>query len=188
MEEEHERGYAHFLEHLAFRGSRYVADGEAKRVWQRLGATFGNDSNAATTPTQTIFRLDLPQASPDALDESLQILSGMMAAPNIAPAEVEAERRTVMAEAREQDGAEVRIGDATSKLFYAGQRLADRSPIGTMASLAQANAESLRAFHDRWYRPDTAVIAISGDADPADMARLIARQRRGHAAAECIFH
>ncbi|MFM8542351.1 MAG: M16 family metallopeptidase [Chakrabartia sp.] len=175
MESEEERGYAHFLEHLAFRGSRYVADGEAKRVWQRLGATFGNDSNAATTSTQTIFRLDLPQASPQALDESMRILSGMMAAPNITEAEVEAERRTVMAEARERDGAQVRLSDATTQLFFAGQRLADRPPIGTAAALAKARAGTLRAFHDRWYRPDTTVIAISGDADPDVLTDIIAR-------------
>lgn len=179
MESEDERGYAHFLEHLAFRGSRYVADGEAKRVWQRLGATFGSDSNAATTPTQTIFRLDLPQASPQALDESMRILSGMMAAPSITEAEVEAERRTVMAEARERDGAQVRLSDATTQLFFAGQRLADRSPIGTPQSLAKASAQTLRAFHNRWYRPDTTVIAISGDVDPDVLADIIARHFSG---------
>ncbi|MFN5759235.1 MAG: M16 family metallopeptidase, partial [Sphingomonadaceae bacterium] len=93
MERPNEQGYAHFLEHLSFRGSKYVADGEAKRVWQRLGATFGSDSNAQTSPTQTIYSLDLPQARPEAVAESLRILSGMMSAPTISPAEVEAERR-----------------------------------------------------------------------------------------------
>ena len=55
-----EHGYAHFNEHLSFRGSKYVPDGEAKRLWQRLGATFGSDTNATTSPTQTIYKLDLP--------------------------------------------------------------------------------------------------------------------------------
>jgi len=175
MEREGERGYAHFLEHLSFRGSRYVKDGEAKRVWQRLGATFGSDSNAVTSPTQTIYKLDLPQAGFPALNESLQILSGMMAGPTISQAEVDAERRTVSAEAREQDGAQVRVSDAASKLLYAGQPLSERSPIGTLDSLAKATPASLRAFHDRWYRPDNTVIAISGDGDPVVLAQLITR-------------
>lgn len=173
MERPNEQGYAHFLEHLSFRGSKYVADGEAKRVWQRLGATFGSDSNAQTSPTQTIYSLDLPQARPEALAESLRILSGMMSAPTISPAEVEAERRTVMAEARERDGAQMRVQNAIMKLFFAGQPLATRTPIGTSESLAAATAETLRAFHDRWYRPDNVVLAISGDVDPAVLAPLI---------------
>ncbi len=175
MERDGERGYAHFLEHLSFRGSRYVKDGEAKRVWQRLGATFGSDSNAITSPTQTVYKLDLPQAGFPALNESLQILSGMMAAPTISQTEVDAERRTVSAEAREQDGAQVRVADAAAKLLYAGQPLSERSPIGTLDSLAKATPALLRAFHDRWYRPDNTVIAISGDGDPVVLAQLISR-------------
>src|SRR3546814_2233891 len=57
MEQDSELGFAHFLEHLTFRGYKYVPDGEAKRVWLRLGATFGSDSNAQTTPTDTVTRL-----------------------------------------------------------------------------------------------------------------------------------
>jgi len=173
MERPNEQGYAHFLEHLSFRGSKYVADGEAKRVWQRLGATFGSDSNAQTSPTQTIYSLDLPQARPEALAESLRILSGMMSTPTISPAEVEAERRTVMAEARERDGPQMRVQNAIMKLFFAGQPLATRTPIGTSESLAAATADTLRAFHDRWYRPDNVVLAISGDVDPALLVPLI---------------
>lgn len=175
MEAPNEQGYAHFLEHLSFRGSKYVADGEAKRIWQRLGATFGSDSNAQTSQTQTIYSLDLPQARPAALDESLRILSGMMAAPNISAAEVEAERRTVMAEARERDGAQMRVQNAILQLFFAGQPLASRTPIGTSESLAAATPATLRAFHDRWYRPDNMVLAISGDVDPAQITPLITK-------------
>lgn len=175
MERDTERGYAHFIEHLSFRGSKYVTDGEAKRVWQRLGATFGNDSNAITSPTQTIYKLDLPNAGFPALNESVKILSGMMSGPTISQAEVDAERRTVSAEAREQDGAQVRVADAASRLFYAGQPMADRSPIGNLDSLAKATSESLRGFHNRWYRPDNTVIAISGDGDPVVFAQLISR-------------
>ncbi len=173
MEEDHERGFAHFLEHLSFRGSKFVADGEAKRVWQRLGASFGSDTNAETSATQTIYKLDLPNATMSGLDESIKILSGMMAGPSISDAEVETERRTVLAEAREQNGPQVRVRDATTALFFSGQRLENRSPIGTTQTLVGATAPALRAFHDRWYRPDKAIIAISGDVDPAQSEALI---------------
>jgi zinc protease len=175
MERDSERGYAHYLEHLSFRGSRYVVDGEAKRVWQRLGATFGSDTNASTTFTQTIYKLDLPAASRDGLDESIKILSGMMAGPTITLAEVDAERRTVLAESREQFGPQVTVTNATTGLFFAGQLVANRSPIGTTQSLNAATPQSLRAFHDRWYRPERAIVVISGDADPAIFEEMIVK-------------
>jgi zinc protease len=174
-ERDSEQGYAHFIEHLSFRGSKYVMDGEAKRVWQRLGATFGSDTNAATTPTQTIYKLDLPSATPDGLNESLKILSGMMSAPSMTQAEVDAERRTVLAEARESRGAQQRVGDAVRSHLFAGQLLGVRAPIGTPESLQAATAESVRGFHNRWYRPDKTVIAISGDISAEQLQTMIAR-------------
>jgi zinc protease len=173
MERENERGYAHFIEHLSFQGSRYVADGESIKIWQRLGASFGSDTNASTTNTQTIYKLDLPNATRSGLDESVKILSGMMSAPELKPDQVEAERRTVLAEAREQAGPEVRVGDATRAHYFAGQLLATRSPIGTTEALNAATAASLRAFHDRWYRPERAIVVIVGDGNPALFEQMI---------------
>ena len=64
-ENDDERGFAHFIEHLVFRQSKYLADGEAIHTWQRLGATFGSDTNAETTPTGTTYKIDLPNADLD---------------------------------------------------------------------------------------------------------------------------
>ncbi|WP_375428239.1 M16 family metallopeptidase [uncultured Sphingomonas sp.] len=170
-----ERGFAHFLEHLSFRGSSHVPDGEAKRVWQRLGATFGSDSNAQTTPTQTLYKLDLPGATATGLDESLKIMAGMMAAPTLTDASVSAERPIVLAEQREQPGPQVRFGDLIRSTFFAGQPLAERSPIGSVKTLEAANARGVQAFHDRWYRPSRTVVVIAGDMDPSVFAAGIAR-------------
>lgn len=73
MERESEKGFAHLLEHLSFRGSAKVPDGESKREWQRLGVTFGSDSNASTTPVSTTYKLDLPDANETSLDKSMMI-------------------------------------------------------------------------------------------------------------------
>ncbi len=170
-----ERGFAHLIEHLSFRGSVYVPDGEAKRVWQRMGTTFGSDTNAQTTPTGTTYKLDLPGATSTGLDESLKILSGMMAQPNINSAALNAERPVVLAEQREQPGPQVRFGDALRQVFFAGQPLADRSPIGNIKTLEAATADGVKSFHDRWYRPERAVVIISGDFDPAMAEQLLAK-------------
>lgn len=173
MEKEQEQGFAHFMEHLSFRGSKYVPDGGAKRVWQRLGATFGSDSNAETTPTQTVYKLDLPDANPISLEESVKIISGMVTAPGINTAAISAERPVVLAELQERQGPQSKLQDATRELFFAGQRLASRAPIGTVETLSAANAKMLKAFHQRWYRPENTVIVIAGDGDPAVFEALI---------------
>ncbi|MGD9810064.1 MAG: M16 family metallopeptidase [Sphingobium sp.] len=179
MERADEEGYAHFIEHLTFRGSKYVPDGESKRLWQRLGVSFGSDSNAQTTPTGTVYALDLPNASPDGLLESMKILAGMMSEPNIVPSAVEAERAIVMAEMREGTSVATRVGDASRALFFGGQPLGSHPPIGTAESLSAATAAKLQAFHDRWYRPENAVISISGDVDPKVMEDLVKSQFSG---------
>lgn len=172
-EQESERGFAHLLEHLSFRGSAFVPDGESKRIWQRLGVTFGSDSNASTTFTQTVYKLDLPTATPAGLDESFKILVGMMSAPAITQASLDAERPVVLAEAREQPGAQERLQDTMLGLMFAGQPVANRKPIGTTKALTAATPASVKAFHDRWYRPDRAVVIVIGDMDPAVLEAMV---------------
>lgn len=167
MEHESEKGFAHLLEHLSFRGSSKIPDGESKRVWQRLGVTFGSDSNAATTPLSTTYKLDLPDATEASLDQSMMILADMMSAPNITTESLTLERPVVLAEQREALGPSERFDEMRRRLLFAGQRFADRPVIGTVETLTGATAESVRAFHQRWYRPERATLVIVGDLDPA---------------------
>lgn len=174
-ETDSERGYAHLIEHLSYRASQYVPDGEAKRIFQNFGATFGLDTNAETSPVSTTYKLDLPSATTERLDQSLKILSGMMAHPVISATTLNAERPVVLAERREQPGPQVRFGDARNAAFFAGQPLADRSPIGHLQNLQEATAATVQAFHDRWYRPERAVVVIAGDLDPAVLGQLVTK-------------
>ena len=168
-----EQGFAHLIEHLSFRGSTFVPDGEAKRIWQRFGVTFGSDSNAQTTPTQTVYKLDLPNATPEKLNESVKIISGMIRNPRISPTALNAERAIVLAELRENSGAQMVYSDALRQHAFQGQRLANRSTIGTPETLQAADAIRLSAFHDRWYRPENAVVVMAGDMEPAQLANLV---------------
>lgn len=174
-EQDSERGYAHLLEHLVFRQSKYLAEGQAIPTWQRLGATFGSDTNAETSPVSTTFKIDLPEATPVSLDESFKLLSGMMIAPTLSEANIRTEVPIVLAEKRERGGTAERVLDATQQTFYAGQRLAVRAPIGTVETLEAAHQDAVRAFHSRWYRPENAVIIAVGDADPAMLVGLVTK-------------
>jgi zinc protease len=178
-ERDDERGYAHLLEHLAFRGSEHVADGEAKRIWQRFGVSFGSDSNAQTTPTQTAYQLDLPSATPAVLDEGMKLLAGMIRAPRITQGSLDAERSVVLAELREADGPQKRLSDAINAHLFAGQPLAGRSPIGVPETLLAADVAGVAAFHRRWYRPDRTLVVIVGDGKGPDFEGLVARHFGG---------
>ena len=172
-EQDSEQGYAHLLEHLLFRESKYLGQAEAISAWQRLGATFGSDANAETTPTHTAFKLDIPNIDDPKLSESFKLLSGMIREPVLSDANVAAERPIVLAEKRENGGAGKRMADLTRQTFFAGQRLAVRNPIGTDATLNAANGKAVKAFYQRYYRPENTVIVVAGDADPRVLAGLV---------------
>lgn len=172
-ERDSEQGFAHLLEHLLFRESKYLGPAEAIAAWQRLGATFGSDTNALTSPTQTVFKLDIPDIDQAKLSESFKLLSGMIREPVLSDENVAAERPIVLAEKRERGGAAERVGDLTRQTFFAGQRLATRNPIGTVETLEGARGDSVQAFYDRWYRPENTVVVVAGDADPEVLAGLV---------------
>ncbi|MBD3730335.1 MAG: insulinase family protein [Sphingomonadales bacterium] len=172
-EKDSERGFAHLIEHLTFRESKYLGDGQAIPKWQDMGATFGSDTNAETSPTHTVFKLDLPGITPQKLEESFKLLSGMVREPALSASNLKADVPIVLAEKRENGGAGQRVAEQTRQTLFAGQLLADRLPIGTEQTLLAATPASVRAFHDRWYRPENTVIVVAGDADPMQLAAMI---------------
>ena len=85
-EQDNEQGWAHFVEHLVFRGTKSFGDREARYSWQQLGAGFGSDTNASTGYAQTVYQLDLPRNDRASLDRSLTILAEMMDSARFDPA------------------------------------------------------------------------------------------------------
>src|SRR6478735_8773739 len=146
-EEDSELGFAHLIEHLTFRESKYLKDAEAIPHFQRLGASLGNDTNAITSPTQTVYKLDLPNARDATLEESIKLLSGMIREPALSDANIHTEVPIVLAERRERNGPDRRIIEQTNEVYFAGQRLANRFPIGIPETLQAATARTVRAFH-----------------------------------------
>jgi len=174
-EEEDERGFAHYLEHLLFRQSRDFGPGEAIPYFQRMGAALGLDTNATTSATQTVYQLDLPNATRTRLEDSTRLFAGMIQEPALSAENLAADLPIVLAERRERLGPDLRIAMATRELFFIGQRLADRAPIGTVEALQAATPASVRAFHRRWYRPENTVIVMVGDAAPHVLAAMVER-------------
>jgi zinc protease len=178
-EEAGQLGWAHFIEHMVFRGTAGLGDGEARETWQKLGASFGSDTNATTEPTQTVYQLDLPHADRATLDTSLKLLAEMADSARFDPAIVETERQVVLSERRRRSELATRLGEVTRPLFYAGLRYRQLDVGGTEQTLAAASAPALRAFYERWYRPERATLILVGDADPAMLEALVAARFGG---------
>ena len=172
-EADNERGWAHFLEHMLFRGTENYPDRRAREIWAQLGASFGSDSNARTDATNTVFVLNLPHATREPLDTSLTVLAEMMARARIDPTALAAERPVVLAEKGRRPELSQRVLELSQRLIYAGLLYARRDTIGTDETLNGATAEGLRAFYRRWYRPSRTTIVMAGDADPDMMEELI---------------
>jgi zinc protease len=165
-EEEAEAGFAHFIEHMAFRSTRQAPDGSLDTRFASLGVAFGRDENAATGLEATIYQMDVPVAEPAAVGKVLEWLRGAADGILFTPAAVELEKGVVIAEQRARTSPATIAGREAVRFQAPELRSAAHETGGTEASVRAATPAALQAFYDRWYRPDNAVLVIAGDADP----------------------
>ena len=173
-EAEDQRGLAHFLEHMAFRGSINVPDGEVERTLQRLGLRMGADTNASTSYTQTVYQFDLAQNDAESLRTGLALLREICDRLLLDGATFNTERGVVLAEAHLRDNATLRATESLQAFLLQGQLVGARLPIGVPAILETAPVERVRRFYRAWYRPERATLIVVGDADPDALAARIA--------------
>jgi len=162
-EREDERGYAHFIEHMAFNGSTNVPEGEMVRLLEREGLAFGADTNASTSFDATVYKLDLPRADPDLLDTALMLMRETASELTFDPEAVARERGVVLSERRVRDTYDLHNTIDELDFLFPDARFAQRLPIGTSEALENATAQSLRAFWQRYYRPANAALIVVGD-------------------------
>ncbi|HEX8234137.1 MAG TPA: insulinase family protein [Caulobacteraceae bacterium] len=172
-ESDAERGLAHYLEHMAFNGSRAVPEGEMIKILQRHGLAFGADTNASTSWPETVYQLDLPTTDPGTVDTGLMLMRETAGELLLDPGAVNRERGVVLSEERARDTPGLRVYKAGLDVFLKGQLAARRLPIGEVAVLQAASAEQLRAYYTRYYRPERAVLVAVGDFDPDAMEAKI---------------
>ena len=173
METDAQQGLAHFLEHMAFNGSKEVKEGEMVKVLERLGLAFGADTNASTGFSETVYKLDLPRTDAETVDTSLKLLREAAFNLSIDPTAVDRERGVVLSEERARDTPGYRVSIARMGFLLKDQRLPTRLPIGKVEVLKTAPASAIRDYYNRWYRPDRAVFVAVGDFDPDAMEAKI---------------
>jgi zinc protease len=168
-----QQGLAHFLEHMAFNGSKNVPEGDMIKILERLGLAFGADTNASTNFSQTIYQLDLPRTNDETVDTSLMLLREAAGQLTIAPAAVDRERGVVLSEERARDTPQYRIYKERLAFLLPGLRLPSRYPIGKVDILKSAPASEIADFYRAYYRPERTVLVAVGDFDPAVMEAKI---------------
>lgn len=176
QERDDEQGLAHFLEHMAFRGSAHVPDGEVVRMLQRQGLALGPDTNAFTAQDQTVYHFNFPKADAGALDTGFMLLREIGQHLTLDPRLVEQEKGVILSEERVRDVPPQRAIMAETNNMLAGTRVARRWPIGRTATIQAASAERLRRYYRANYRPDNATLVVVGNVDVDAVERQIRKR------------
>ena len=175
LEEEDERGLAHYVEHMAFDGTERFAGHEIIEYLESIGSKFGPDLNAHTSFDETVYKIEIPTDDAAVIETAFEMLSDWAFAITFDPEEVEQERGVVLEEWRTRRGAGARIRDLQYPVLFGDSRYSERLPIGLPEVIETATPDDLRAFYERWYRPDLMAVAVVGDFDAEQMVERIRR-------------
>lgn len=173
LEDDDQRGLAHFIEHMAFNGTTSFAKNDIVKYLESIGVRFGADLNAFTSFDETVYILPVPTDSAGILDKSFRFLGDVATGILFDSAEVVAERGVVLSEWRNGLGAGERLRDQQFPVIFRGSRYAERLPIGKPEILETANPAPLKRFWRDWYRTDLMAVVAVGDADPKQLEALI---------------
>jgi zinc protease len=175
-ERDNQQGLAHFLEHMAFKGSKHVPAGDMVQILQRKGLSFGADTNAETDQEQTVYKFNLPQNDEDSLDTGLMLLREIASELTLSQAAMDPERGVVLSEERFRDSPAFRSFVSQLGFQLQGQLAPRRIPIGKTAVLQNAPVSLIRQYYENEYRPDNATVIAIGDFDIDKMeAKIRAR-------------
>jgi zinc protease len=173
LEDEDQLGYAHFVEHMAFNGTKRFPKNELVSYLQSIGVQFGADLNAYTSFDETVYILPVPTDKPELVDKGLQILEDWAHNVTFEGAEIDKERGVIKEEWRLGQGAFQRMSDKTLPISYKGSMYAFRLPIGKIDIIEKGKHEALKRFYKDWYRPDLMAVVVVGDIDVVAMEAKI---------------
>ncbi|ESQ87360.1 hypothetical protein ABAC460_20260 [Asticcacaulis sp. AC460] len=166
-------GIAHLVEHMAFRGSKNLKDGELKHIVEAEGFGFGSDVNAFTDYETTKYVLDLPSNETQAIETALFVLREIAGNLTFDGDAIEHERGVVLGEERMRASPASRAEQVLREATYPDSLYALRDPIGTLDSIRTAPRQALVDYYQDWYRPELAVLVVAGDFDVAGMEKRI---------------
>ena len=173
LEDDNQKGVAHFVEHVEFEGTRHFPGRGISDFLASLGLSLGADANAATGFDDTQYTLRVPTDVPGVLDRALLVLEDWAGGAAFEQAGIDRERGIVLAEWRMHLGAGERTQDKIRQVQLEGSRYATRTPIGDPAIIERVPREQLTRFYHDWYRPDLMAVIVVGDVDREAVTAMI---------------
>ncbi len=173
LENENERGLAHFLEHMQFNGTKNFPKNDLVNFLEKSGIKFGADLNAYTSFDETVYQLPVPTDTLAKLEKFMSVLSDWASNATLEAGEIDKERGVVIEEARTRKGAQSRTQEKLLPVIFRGSKYAQRLPIGKDSVILNAPYSVVRDFHKKWYRPDLQSFVAVGDFDPAVMEAMV---------------
>ncbi len=164
LEEDHQNGLAHFLEHMAFNGTQHFPGKGIINYFESVGVNFGGNINAYTSIDETVYRLsDVPTYRSGIVDSALLVMHDWSCGLLLLPEEIDAERGVILEEWRTGRTAQRRIWKRLNELMYPGTQYAKRDVIGDTAVINNFEYKALRDYYHKWYGPDNQAIIVVGD-------------------------
>lgn len=173
LEDDDQRGLAHFTEHMAFNGSKNFQKNDLVSFLQSIGVKFGADLNAYTSFDETVYILPIPTEKKENVEKGFQILEDWASNVSFDEAEIDKERGVVLEELRLGKGADDRMSKIYFPKLFEGSKYGDRLPIGTEDVLKNFKYETIKRFYHDWYRPDLMAVIVVGDIEVAEAERLV---------------
>lgn len=166
LEEDNQNGLAHFLEHMAFNGTKHFPGKGIINYFETVGVKFGFNINAFTSLDETVYYLsDVPTNREGIIDSALLVLHDWSGFISLEPDEIEAERGVIREEWRTGRNAERRMYKQVMPVIYKGSKYAERDVIGDINVINNFKHEEIKNYYHKWYRPDLQSIVIVGDVD-----------------------
>jgi len=173
LEDRDQSGLAHFVEHMAFNGTKHFPKQETVKFLESIGMRFGPSVNAFTSFDETVYMLQVPTDKPDVLDKAFLILEDWAHNVSFDDTEIDKERGVITEEWRLRRGAGARMQDKQFPILFKGSKYAERLPIGDMEVVQSFKHERLRKFYEDWYRPELMAVVAVGDFDKAAIEALV---------------
>lgn len=166
QEADDQQGLAHFLEHMAFNGTKNLPDKQMIEYLETIGVQFGYNLNAFTSWDCTQYMIkDCPTTREGVVDTALLVLHDWSQFIALEEDEIDSERGVIKEELRTRDGAGLRAQNDMIKNLFKGTIYEERNLIGYLEGLESFDHTSLENFYKKWYRPEYQAIVIVGDID-----------------------
>ena len=166
QENDDQRGLAHFLEHMAFNGSKHFPGNELMRWCESVGIQFGGDLNAYTSIEETVYNIsNVPTTREGIIDSCLLILYDWADGLLLEQEEIEKERGVIHEEWRLRTSAQMRMLERDLPKLYPNSKFGHRMPIGLMEIIDNFERPFLQSYYEKWYRPDNQGVIVVGDVD-----------------------